>query len=300
MTRGVSFDSGGLTLRGWLVVPDGPGPHPGLVVTNGFGSVKELFLDHPYHDVFAQAGFVVLVYDHPYCGESDGLPRLELDPIAQQRAYRDAITFLCMQPEVDADRIGIWGTSYSGGHVLTVGAIDRRVKCVVSQGMTVSGSRNQLRRYTPDGLVEMRRRWDADRLARAAGRPAEVVQQVGDTGPSAEYYASLPPDLLSKWPNRITLRSLEMYGEYEPAAIIERISPTPLLMVVALQDTITYTDDCLEAYSRAREPKRLVTFEGGHHAFYTNQFETASGAARDWFVEHLRPSSHRSPGSPPS
>ena len=85
-TLDVEFDSGGCTLRGWLLVPTGAGPHPALVVTNGFGSVKELFLDHPYHEVFAAAGFAVLVYDHPNCGESDGQPREELDPIAQQRA----------------------------------------------------------------------------------------------------------------------------------------------------------------------------------------------------------------------
>ncbi|MGE0141007.1 MAG: alpha/beta hydrolase [Ilumatobacteraceae bacterium] len=289
--RDVEFVSGGLTLRGWLFVPEGPGPHPALVVTNGFGSVKELFLDHPYHQVFADAGFVVLVYDHPYCGESDGLPRLELDPIAQQRAYRDGITFLCTQPEVDASRIGIWGTSYSGGHVLTVAAHDRRVKCVVSQCFTVSGARNQLRRYTPDGLADMRRRWDADRLARARGEEAETVQQVPDTAPSAAYYAALPPELRAKWPNRITLKSLEMYGEYEPAAIVDRISPTPLLMIVALEDVTTMAEDCLEAYSRALEPKKLVTFHGDHYAFYTTHFPFASEVAREWFVEHLQESS---------
>jgi fermentation-respiration switch protein FrsA (DUF1100 family) len=287
MKKDVSFTSQGVVLRGWLLVPDDAGPHPALVVTNGFGSVKELFLDHPYHEVFADAGFVVLVYDHPCCGASDGEPRYELDPIAQQRAYRDAITFLSMQPEVDPQRIGIWGTSYSGGHVLAVGAVDRRVRCVVSQGMTVSGLRNQVRRYTPDGLVEMRRRWAEDRLARARGEQAEVVQQVGDTGPSADYYASLPEEIVAYWPNRITLLSLEMYGDYEPAAFIDRISPTPLMMIVALEDTITFTADCLEAYSRALEPKRLVTIPGGHHAFYTSQFTAASTAARDWFVQHL-------------
>jgi fermentation-respiration switch protein FrsA (DUF1100 family) len=275
------------------VLPEGPGPHPAVVVTNGFGSVKELFLDHPYHDVFAAAGLAVLVYDHPCCGASDGLPRNELDPIAQQRAYHDAITFLTLQPEVDGDRIGIWGTSYSGGHVLTVGWTDARVRCVVAQAMTVSGFKNQQRRSTPDGLADLRRRWAEDRCARARGEDAETIQQVPDTGASAEYYAGLPDEIRAYWPNRITLRSLELYGQYEPAAFIERISPKPLLVIVARDDTITYPVDCFEAYARAREPKRLVVIDGGHHSLYTDRFPEASAAAREFFVEHLQAGTQR-------
>ena len=72
-------------------------------------------------------------------GASDGSPRQEVDPIAQIRDYRDAITFAETLPGTDPARIGVWGSSYSGGHVLIVAAIDRRVKCVVSQVPMVSG-----------------------------------------------------------------------------------------------------------------------------------------------------------------
>ena len=85
----------------------------------------------------------------------------------------------------------------------------------------------------------------------------------------------------------MTLRSVEMFMEYEPSAYLERISPTPLLMVVAAGDHLTPTDLALEAYQRAREPKRLVLLPGGHFDAYVKDFETASGAARDWFREHL-------------
>ncbi|MFF4401926.1 hypothetical protein [Streptomyces sp. NPDC001480] len=66
-----------------------------------------------------------------------------------------------------------------------------------------------------------------------------------------------------------------------------RVSPTPLLMVVALGDAVTVTDLALAAYERALEPKRLQLIPGGHFDPYARQFDRASGAARAWFREHL-------------
>ena len=74
---------------------------------------------------------------------------------------------------------------------------------------------------------------------------------------------------------------------YEPGAWISRVSPTPLLMVVAGSDTITVTDLALAAYERALEPKRLRLIPGGHFDPYLGQFGAASSAALDWFREHL-------------
>ena len=76
---------------------------------------------------------------------------------------------------------------------------------------------------------------------------------------------------------------------YEPGAWIARVSPTPLLMIVALADHITLTDLELRAYEQALEPKKLVTIEGGHFDAYLGQFATASGAAVSWFRQHLKP-----------
>src|SRR5205085_7636317 len=103
-----------------------------------------MYLDH-YADRFAEHGLAPLVYDNRNFGASDGEPRQEIDPWQQMRDYRDAITWASGLPEVDAERIGIWGSSYSGGHVLVVGAIDRRVKCVVAQVPLISGYRNARR-----------------------------------------------------------------------------------------------------------------------------------------------------------
>ena len=64
----------GVTLRGWLFVPDGPGPHPAITMAHGFAGVKEHGLER-FARAFAAAGFVVLVHDHRGFGASGGSPR---------------------------------------------------------------------------------------------------------------------------------------------------------------------------------------------------------------------------------
>src|SRR6202007_290232 len=144
--RDVEFNAEGVTLRGWFYPAGGArkgaaGTSPAVLMAHGFSAVKEMYLDK-FAEVFAEAGLNVVVFDNRGFGASDGEPRQEIDPWAQVRDYRHAITYASMLPEVDPARIGIWGSSYSGGHVLVVAAIDRRVKAVVSQVPLVSGHDN--------------------------------------------------------------------------------------------------------------------------------------------------------------
>ena len=141
----------------------------GFGMAHGFSAVKEMYLDR-FADVFAAAGLNVLVFDNRCFGASDGEPRQEIDPWAQVRDYRHAITYLHTLPEVDPARIGIWGSSYSGGHVLVVAAIDRRVKAVVSQVPLISGHANLRALVRADFIAGFRELFDADRLARFQGK----------------------------------------------------------------------------------------------------------------------------------
>ncbi|MBG6250253.1 alpha/beta hydrolase, partial [Pseudomonas aeruginosa] len=93
--------------------------------------------------------------------------------------------------------------------------------------------------------------------------------------------------LAPNWCNRVTLRSAELARENEPGIHMARISPTPLLMIVADRDLLTPTDLCLEAYQRALPPKRLLMLAGGHFTPYIEHFDATSQAAADWFVRHL-------------
>src|ERR1700761_834759 len=134
---------GDVTLRGWLFVPDGPGPHPAITMAHGFAGVKEHGLER-FAQVFAAAGFVVLVHDHRGFGASDGSPRFDIDPWAQIADWRRAISFLESQPFVDPDRIGLWGSSYAGGHAIVLGATDRRRRAGGAPGHPSSCERRPL------------------------------------------------------------------------------------------------------------------------------------------------------------
>ena len=83
---------------------------------------------------------------------------------------------------------------------------------------------------------------------------------------SWEWFGETGKSRAPAWSNEVTLRSAEMFVEYEPGAYIERIGPTPLLMVVAAGDHLTPADLALEASQRTREPKRLVLLSGGRSA----------------------------------
>lgn len=146
----VGFPSSGATLKGILFIPQAATTKlPAIAMAPGMSGVKEGSI-LKYAEYFARGGFIVLAYDNINFGASGGEPRQEADPQLQRRGYRDAITYLSLRPEVDSGRIGIWGTSYSGGHVLEVAAHDRRVKCVVSQIAGVSSMKTFLGRWRPE------------------------------------------------------------------------------------------------------------------------------------------------------
>jgi hypothetical protein len=300
MRQDIEFDAEGTTLRGWLYAPEGGGPAPTVVMCHGYSAVKELFLD-AFAEVFCAAGMCALVYDNRNLGESDGEPRQEIDPWAQVRDYRHAITYARTREEVDGERIGIWGSSYSGAHVLVVGAIDRRVKCVVAQVPLISGHENARRLIRSDLIRPTQEMFEADREARYRGGPPAMIPVVAPEGePSAlptadsyEWFTTSGRQRAPSWRNECTLRSVEMFLEYEPGTYLPWISPTPLLMVVAAGDHLTVSDLAIDAFERAREPKRLELLEGGHFDAYVADFERSSGAARDWFAQHLHVDARR-------
>ncbi len=297
MRRDVEFDAGGVTLRGWHYLPPKSKKQvPTIVMAHGFSAVKEMYLDK-FAEAFVDAGFGALVFDNRNFGASDGEPRQEIDPWEQVRDYRHAITYAITLKEVDAGRIGIWGSSYSGGHVIVVGAIDRRVKCVVGQVPLVSGHRNARRIVRSDFVGAVGAMFDEDRANRFAGQPPAMIPVV-DADPMAA--SALPtPDSYTwftetgntrapSWINEVTLRSVEMFWEYEPGAYLPYVSPTPLLMVVARGDVLCVSDLAIEAFESAREPKKLVILPGAHFDAYVDGFDGASTAAIDWFVDHLK------------
>jgi uncharacterized protein len=188
MRKDISFKTDdGLTLRGWHYLPDGrSGKVPTIVMAHGFSAVKEMYLDR-FAEAFAAAGLAAVVFDNRNFGASDGEPRQEIDPWKQVRDYRDAITYAQGLSDTNPDRIGIWGSSYSGGHVIVVGAIDRRVKCVVSQVPLASGHENARRLVRADYLAGLHAAFDEDRRARMKGSAPAMIPVVAEdpAAPSA-------------------------------------------------------------------------------------------------------------------
>jgi uncharacterized protein len=297
MRKDIEFKTeNGVTLRGWHYVPDGrQGKAPTIVMAHGFSAVKEMYLDR-FAEAFAAAGLACVVFDNRNFGASDGEPRQEIDPWQQVRDYRDAITYAETLEETDPARIGVWGSSYSGGHVLVVGAIDRRVKCVVAQVPLASGHGNARRLIRADYLAGVQGMFAEDRRARMAGKTPAMIPVVAQdpASPSAlptpdswVWFTETGRTRAPSWKNEVTLRSVEMFTEYEPGSYVSFISPTPLLMVVALGDVLTVADLALAAYERALEPKRLVTLQGGHFDAYVKDFEASSKPTVEWFTRHL-------------
>ena len=272
-------------LAAFLYLPDGDdGPFPAIVLSHGFGAVKEMALDD-YAAFFCEAGFACLLYDHRNTGSSGGHPRGEIDPWQQIADMGDAITYAAGRTEVDAARIGLWGTSFSGGHSLVVAATDHRVACVVSVVPTISGHQNTTRAMTADAYAAFLRSVDEERAARQRGEaPATIpISLEGDES----YEWSSVAGVGTTYENSCTLLSRAFRAAYEPGHYIGAVSPTPLLMVVAANDTKCLTDVQLDAYSRAHEPKKLEMVPGGHYAPYTTQLEAVASASRDWFATHL-------------
>jgi hypothetical protein len=284
---------GDIELGARLFLPVGAGPRPAITMAHGFAGTMEHGLIR-FAQAFAAAGFVVLVHDHRNFGGSGGEPRGDIDPWRQIADWRRAISYLESRPEVDPARIGLWGTSYAGGHAIVLGATDRRLRCVVAQVPTISGYEQGKRRVSPDALPALENAFNEDERAQLHGAaPGRQAVVSADPGISAAYRSQdaidfyLQPIRAGLWENTITLRSTRAARTYEPGAWIARVSPTPLLLVVARDDKVTLTDLALAAYERALEPKRLVLVPGGHFDPYRSQFALAEAAATAWFAEHL-------------
>jgi fermentation-respiration switch protein FrsA (DUF1100 family) len=289
-------NSDGANIQGYLRVPPlATGKVPAIVMAIGFSGVKDGYLDL-FAQRFADAGFATISFDFRGLGDSDGAPRQEIDPWAQIADYRNVITFAESVPQIDAGRIGVWGSSLSGGHALVLGAIEPRVRCVVAQVPQISGAEAVRRTFQPAQLAFLRNALNDDRKRRSQGAQPTMLPVVAKdaTTPAVwtradayQFYFGAKEKFGTQWVNEVTLRSIENVQAYEPGSYIPRIAPTPLLMIVADGDDLTFTDLALQAYASAAEPRSLVRLPGGHFDIYEQGFEPAVGAAIDWYRQHL-------------
>lgn len=308
------LDVAGACLHAWKVLPTAPrGRYPTVVIAHGWGAVKEMTLDYVAAEC-AQLGIASIVFDHRGVGGSDGVEG-DLDPEQQIADYQAVLSIASEMDDVDSGRLGVWGTSYSGGHVLYVAARDDRVRAVVSQVPTISGSKNTMLRYDAATREEMRRTVAAERAADTPGADLHRVPAIPRAPRAGEslrgspvpidpgllpevsnarygndtprFYGDLDGPRLLTWRNSVTLRARDRYADYEPGESMTAVSPAPLLVVMADADTITPSDQIYRAFDRVDATGRLLVVEGGHYDVYTSQRERVNAASAAFFAEVL-------------
>jgi hypothetical protein len=301
MRQDVEFTSGGETVRGWLYTPDaGDGPFPVVVMAGGWCYVKELVQPH-YAEHFAANGIAALVFDYRRLGGSDGMPRQHIDPTDQIEDYKNAISYVSTLDEIDAGNISVWGISYSGGHVLIVGATDRRVRNVISIVPVVDGYVNMRRVHGTTGFRMFREAVERDRVERFAtgefGYMDMSTTQVGDvlcTWPFPETYDAfmeLKNTVAPAHEHRNTIASAEMLMSYSVYPFVGRLLDTPTLMVIADDDDLTLWDKEIEVFNMIPTTKKelYVVPSTKHMTLYSDRssLEVAAEKCAAWLAERL-------------
>ncbi|MGH3491607.1 MAG: alpha/beta hydrolase, partial [Sciscionella sp.] len=189
MRQDVEFVSNGTRCAGWLFEGDnddlaGRAGKPCVVMAHGFGATKDAGL-LPFAERFAAAGVTVLVFDYRGYGTSRGMPKQHVSHWRHRADYRAALRFVRALPGVDRDRVALWGSSYSGGHVLPVAASDGNIAAVISQGAAMDGlvAVLEILRYAgPVQLARLVGHGLRDALGALAGLAPHLIPVVGPPG----------------------------------------------------------------------------------------------------------------------
>lgn len=283
MSETVEFNSAGVACKGVLTRPAGTGGNvPLVIMAGGWCYTKEIVLPH-YAKFFQDIGCATLCFDYRCFGESGGMPRQHIDPWSQIEDYRNALSFAETLPGIDMARSGIWGISYSGGHVLITAAIDQRPKFAIATVPVIDGFQTMRRCHGEARFVELNRAVMEDHRRRFAGH-------LGGYMPMS---SPKPFEELSAWPfphvhsafidiqrteaprheHRNTIESVERLMHYNVTPFCPRIIDIPVMVTLAQGDNITSADLETEAFNAVANPnKTLVSVAGVHHmSLYTNR-----------------------------
>jgi dienelactone hydrolase len=273
MRSDVSFSSGGTECAGWLYRPERDGRVPLVVMAHGFSGTRELRLD-AYAERFAQAGLGVLLFDYRHFGASAGEPRQVVDIRKQHADYHAAIAYGRSLDWVDPDRVAVFGSSFSGGHVLAVAAQDPRIAAVVSQCPFTDGIAT-LPKLGAVNAVKLTLAGLRDQARAAIGRPPSYVPAIGPTGsfgvmttPDAEpgFRALLPES--TKWENRVAARIALRVATYRPGRAAAKLR-CPVLFCLTDKDSLAPAET--SARHAARAPRgEIKRYPVGHFEIYVD------------------------------
>lgn len=288
----VGFNVGGDEVRGDLYLPaaTAAGKPPVVVMAHGFGGERRFRLP-AFAEYFAHNGLAVLLFDYRGFGDSRGEPRGLVDPERHLEDYAAAVAFARALPEVDGQRLALWGTSFSGGHSIVTAARLPGIRAVVAQVPHVDGLASAMG-YPP--LLLPKASWLALRDVAAAARGAEPVRMpiVAQRGVRAlagddcyeGYTRMIPPG--ADWLNAVPARILFTIMAYRPVTEAARVK-APVLMVASPTDTLIPFSATQKTAARIPDC-RLELIEGGHFDPYVGPtFERVVKLECDFLKEKL-------------
>jgi uncharacterized protein len=301
MPQAVTFKSGGINCAGDLYLPPGfssSRSYPGVVIGHGTAQTKKSLVSQG--EFFSRAGYLMLAIDYRSFGESEGEPRGQLFPLVQVEDFRNGVSFLQRTPDVDRERIGIWGTSNSGGTVIYAAALDRRIKAVVAQVPVVNHFRWMRWLRSQKEWWELLDRIDEDRQRRYdTGAGARIPVSTLDTFcyrplltnmitkiREATERTGKPP--LEPGATDVVLESLEKALEFNATSIIDRIAPRALSIITTKDDDAHPIEQIVEAYEMAREHKSLTLLDMYVlDVYWEPGLSIALGKAVEWYDRFL-------------
>jgi fermentation-respiration switch protein FrsA (DUF1100 family) len=302
MPKIVKFKSGGINCAADLYLPPDFNPsrsHPGLVLGHGTAQTKKSLVNQG--EFFSRAGYVVLAIDYRSFGESEGEPRGQLFPLNQVEDFRNGVSFLQRADGVNRDRIGIWGTSNSGGTVIYAAAVDPRIKAVVAQVPVVDHYRWMRWLRSVREWSELLGRVEEDRQRRYdTGEGARIPVSTLDTfcyRPLLESMVTRTKEAVSrtgKMPlapgaTDVLLESVEKALEFSATDVIDRIAPRALSIITTKEDDAHPIEQIVDAFERAREPKSLTLLDMYVLDVYSEPgLSVALGKAVEWYDRFLK------------
>jgi fermentation-respiration switch protein FrsA (DUF1100 family) len=296
----ITFLSGGTRCAGIHLAGEGDefrsddGLRPCVVLAHGFGGTVDSGLV-PFAERFAAAGMHALAFDYRHFGASDGEPRQLISIREQLEDYAAAIAHARALPGVDPSRIAVWGSSYSGGHVVAAAVADGRVAAVISQVPAMDGLAavvNVARYAGPVHLARIIAAGIRDQIAALRGQPPVMLALVGPPGslaamttPDAQpgYEAITGPT----WRNEAAARIMLSAGSYRPGLQADRL-PCPMLVQVADRDSVAPVKAAQDAVWRATGRGEMRTYPVGHFDVYAGEpFERAVADQLHFLRRHL-------------
>ncbi len=294
--RDIEFKSHGVTCRAWLYEPEGavPRPAPCIVMAHGLGGTRRDSLA-PYAERFCKAGFYVLVFDYRHQGDSDGQPRQLISISRQLQDWDAAVAFARNHDGIDPKRIALWGTSFSGGHVVVVAAKDPQIAAISAQCPMMDGTASARMAYKAVGLrTYLKIGWAAikDAARSLFGMTPNYIPIVGPPGGVAamathDAYAGYTALAHPGWRNETAARFTLGLPFYWPISYARTVS-CPALILVCLKDSVTSTRAAQAVGDRIGPRASVVKLPIGHFEIYKGTwFERSSDEQLNFFRDVL-------------